>query len=540
MALQWQSIIVVIIALGLLAYFFLRSRAKKQRDLMQQQQQVPQQMYDPGAEQQQQVGGLLDGNTLLSENLSTMEDSNAPANAVATDGQEYAPEVQQSGAVVPEVPLGKEWNWPLVIILILIAIFFIWLIGYALSPRDRSGAPILSTSEPLFVFPTKTSTATGTRTSTVITATRTSTAAVPPPPPPPVIIATSTRTSTTTTPIIRPPTGGASIQVLGTGEIDVLPNEIQIFLHLSTTAPSDLEAQESLNGILSDFRGALRSLGIPETDIFNSTVKIESTYSTGILDLLSRTNLYTSDLTQASSIQIPIPPSVIAQQQYLNNHHHRKQGGGGCDDNMEIIGGYGGRIVPPPKPILSITPTASVASIDVMIRTAINPLVISPLIDTVAFAARQFSVVFTLSSAALQAQREAVLVAARQNATDRAFTQAQAQNAQLGAMISERPVSVSDIAVVPVAVTTPLQIQLLLTGNSTDRVKIRAQVQKTFGILPRGDNNNTLITTTNNNNNITPTISVTPTSITTGTGTTTTTNAMHMPMNMIGGTIQYA
>jgi hypothetical protein len=508
MAISTTSIIVIVIAIALLGILFVRSRNKKAREeqaaLLQQPQ--PGQVYDSNIDQN--VGGILDGNTLLQENLNTV-DTNAAPNQEDLTGT-FQPITATTQVPEQTPPLGKDWNWPLVIIIILIAIFIIWLIGYALAGTGRSGAPIVSTSEPLFTFLKRSSTGTksGTRTSSIrtttgikpSTATRTSTMA----PAPVIFTSTGTRTTTVPPPIVT----GPSLQVIGAAEIEVFPTEIQIFVHLSTTAPSDLEAQESLNGTLSDLRGALRSLGIPESDILNSTMKVQPAYSTSVLDLLSRTNLDTNTLSHAPSIQLPIPP--------VSQPYPKKQK---CDNDDADFNNIGYGMMIPPKPTLSIRPTATIASIDVMIRTPINPLMITPLIDTVAFKARQFSVIFTISASEFSSRRESAIVAARQNATDTGFIQAQAQSQQLGATISEQAITDKDIELIPITVSTPRQIQLLLNGTSQDRVKIRAHIQKTFALLPK---DTTTITT-----NI-------------STGTSTTIPAFLTPLNNLGGTIQYA
>ena len=468
---------------------------------------------------------------------------------------------------------GRNWNWPLVVIILMIAVFLIWLIGYALMGKTPTGnttnnnnnnnsisnnnskltATINTHTNSSSTFTTTTSNNNNnnnipsTFTSTINNSTTTISAS-----PTPVIISSATSTITPSVPSFtstpnpsftpippvpsNPPINsssssssstinrtsssylGQTISSVGTSTFNVPPDQIQLTLHLEATAPSDLEARDSINALLSDLRTALQQSGVPSADIQIGNISILPSYPNSLLNLISATSqesqnnqvsLPSSLYQNASSLSSPSYSSSDNNNNNNNNNRRKKRikqnkkeedqennnnmysssncttpspyyQHGGINSGNTQQNNFTNLINPQyTNSTVSIPPTAVTAIAEVQVYTLMNRVNLNALLSAAANNSSQFNVIFSLSDANQSQQKATALLLARQNATDNAFVQAQNLRLQLGGMIDEY-VAPDGVSIYPIVVNNSQDISSLF--NNEKSVKVVATVNNTYAI----------------------------------------------------------
>ena len=414
---------------------------------------------------------------------------------------------------------GRSFNWPIIVVVVLILLFLLWIIGYSITGSNTNR--VTTTTRPI-ITPIavaaaianisnnnnnnniKTNTATNILTSTIPTTSttssnlnsiKTSTSVV-------TnnnnnnnnnILSTYNSSSPNNTPITTSKTNNPSntnssssflnsvvIESTGTASLAVHPDQIQIFLNLEATAPSDLEAKDSVNSLLSDLRTALQSAGVPSGNIVIANITTKPAYSASLLNLLS----FTANSAQANFEEDYLLSKSENNENYRCNTNNNNNNN---NNNSGVLSNYysqsnSSSIADPSSFVnnLTIPATAVTAFASLNVNTSLLNADINLILAAAASNSSSFSVIFTLANSSHH--KSAALLLARQNATDNAFAQAQNQHLQLGEMISEL-IEPNSIQVIPVTVTTNSQIAALLNRSAQQQVRILTTVHSAYSAI---------------------------------------------------------
>ena len=468
MALNVTSLIVLIVIVGAVLFLLLRMRAPAQRASGWATPYAPWAAPEAAAPLYGTGGSALE---MLGDPFVTDPEL---ARVAYLDSASAAPAPAAIGAAPAGAlalpPGGRAFSnfWPLLVIFALIAAFLVWLLGSAVS-GTASGQSVSATSVFTPLPATHTSAApSGTSSSSATSAVASSTASASAAAAPLVsatatfagstgvsasgVTGTGTGTGTLAVTLVNPVSGQQQIASTGLGVVSVPADQIELTLLLEVLAPSDLEARDSLNAVLSDLRTALQAAGVLGGDIAVTGLNFRAGYSSSLANMLGSSYEVapvTAQLQQQStqyatvaSLQNPSFSNASSEPVYPSQYPSAPQ----TQAQTPAGSAY---LYPSSAPYgaVSIPPASTIATAQVDVRASLLRASASQLLALAAAYAVRFDVSFTLSSIAQTQHQSSALLLARQNATDNALSHAQTRSLRLGGMLNESAVPESFLVV---------------------------------------------------------------------------------------------